>query len=197
MKPGSIEVIIGPMFSGKSEELIRRLCLSQDENLQTRAFKHAADTRYSEQHIVSHSGLRFPAVAVASLPAPLFSISRDVHVLGIDEAHLFEDDLGKAVRAVANRGIRVIVAGLDLDYLGQPYAGMADLTGIADGLTRKTGICARCGAGSLFSQRIIASKERIVIGSEGIYEPRCRQCFIPGIDPGQSSVLAGPRDAHR
>ena len=196
-KHGSIEVIAGPMFSGKSEELIRRLRRAQIARLNIRVFKHSADDRYSVDHVVSHSEWRIPSAAVrhaAEIPGSLEQIP---HVIGIDEAHFFEETLVDIVRNLAAGGARVIVAGLDLDYLGQPFGPMPQLLAIAEEVTKTHAICMRCGDSAHFSQRLAPSNERVLVGAADTYEARCRRCFVPRVDAAgvDASALECPGSA--
>lgn len=186
MHLGSIEVIAGPMFSGKSEELIRRLRRAEIARLPIQVFKHQVDDRYSVEHVVSHSEWRFPSRSVSTSAEIVAGCATETRVVGIDEAHFFDDDLPSVLRSLAERGIRVIVAGLDLDYLGQPFGSMAQLLALAEEVSKIHAICARCGSPAHFTQRLVASAERLLVGNADAYEARCRRCFIPST-PGHDS----------
>ncbi len=173
---GWIEVIAGSMFSGKSEELIRRLRRAQIARQKVQIFKPAFDTRYSERHIVSHSEMRIDSESVASSEALLQFVEADTEVVGIDEGQFFDADLPAVCNTLANMGKRVIVAGLDQDYLGKPFEPMPQLLAIAEYVTKELAICVVCGNPANRSQRLVDSGERVVVGAAGAYEARCRKC---------------------
>jgi len=180
-KPGWIEVIAGSMFSGKSEELIRRLRRAQIARQKVQIFKPTIDTRYSQDEIVSHSDMKIPSEPVRS-SAELFSrVDPDTEVVGIDEGQFFDADLPAACIRLANAGKRVIVAGLDQDYLGKPFEPMPQLLAIAEYITKTLAICMVCGGPANHTQRLVASKERVLVGASGTYEARCRHCFDPAL----------------
>jgi thymidine kinase len=176
---GWIEVITGSMFSGKSEELIRRLRRAQIARLKVQIFKPAIDNRYSENHITSHSEMRIPSENVASSRELLERVLRDTDVIGIDEGQFFDAELPAVCNTIANQGKRVIVAGLDQDYLGKPFEPMPQLLAIAEYITKTLAICMVCGAPANHTQRLVASSERVLVGAQGTYEARCRHCFDP------------------
>jgi thymidine kinase len=176
---GWIEVITGSMFSGKSEELIRRLRRAQIGRLKVQIFKPAIDNRYGEDHITSHSEMRIPSVNVATSRELLERILPDTEVVGIDEGQFFDQELPAVCNTVADQGKRVIVAGLDQDYLGKPFEPMPQLLAIAEYITKTLAICVVCGAPANHTQRLVASSERVLVGAQGTYEARCRQCFDP------------------
>ena len=176
---GWIEVICGSMFSGKSEELIRRLRRAQIARQKVQIFKPALDTRYAADHIVSHSEMRIPSTAVESARELLEQVEADTEVVGIDEGQFFDLELPAVCNTLADRGKRVIVAGLDQDYLGNPFEPIPQLLAIADSITKVTAVCVVCGRPATKSQRLIPSEERVVVGGGAIYEPRCRGCFDP------------------
>jgi thymidine kinase len=178
-KPGWIEVIAGGMFSGKSEELIRRLRRAQIAKQRVQIFKPAIDTRYSQDEIVSHSDMKIPSEAVRSSSEMLSRVKADTEVIGIDEGQFFDAELPGACITLANRGQRVIVAGLDQDYLGKPFEPMPQLLAIAEYITKTLAICMVCGGPANHTQRLVASKERVLVGASGTYEARCRHCFDP------------------
>jgi len=176
---GFIEVITGSMFSGKSEELIRRLRRAQIARQQVQIFKPAIDDRTDAGHIVSHSEMKIPSVAVASSRALLAAVAPGTDVVGIDEGQFFDAELPAACTALANAGTRVIVAGLDTDYLGRPFEPMPHLLAIAEYITKTLAICMVCGGPAGHTQRLVASQERVLVGAAGTYEARCRKCFDP------------------
>ena len=184
---GWIEVIVGSMFSGKSEELIRRLRRAQIARQKVQIFKPAIDRRYADDHIVSHSEMRIPSVAVASSRALLEQVAAETEVIGIDEGQFFDLELPMICNTLADQGKRVIVAGLDQDYLGKPFEPMPQLLAIAEYITKTHAICMVCGNPANHTQRLVASGDRVLVGAQGLYEARCRVCFDP--------LLAGPPEA--
>jgi thymidine kinase len=178
-KTGWIEVITGSMFSGKSEELIRRLRRAQIARQKVQIFKPRFDTRYSNDHIVSHSEMRIPSQAVSSSKDLLALVDEDTEVVGIDEGQFFDQDLPAVCNQLANMGKRVIVAGLDQDYLGKPFEPVPQLLAIAEYITKTLAICVVCGGPANHTQRLVASKDRVLLGAQGMYEARCRHCFDP------------------
>lgn len=178
-RPGWIEVICGSMFSGKSEELIRRLRRAQIAKQKVQIFKPKIDSRYSDNHIVSHSEMRISSEAVASSEELFKSVEVDTEVVGIDEGQFFDEGLVAVCNRLASGGKRVIVAGLDQDYLGKPFEPMPQLLAVAEYITKTLAICVQCGNPANHTQRLFASRERVVVGAAGAYEARCRQCFEP------------------
>jgi len=176
---GWIEVIVGSMFSGKSEELIRRLRRAQIARQKAQIFKPALDARYSENHIVSHSEMRIESQAVGSAREILALVELGTEVVGIDEGQFFDQELVAVANQLASQGKRVIIAGLDMDYLGKPFEPMPQLLAIAEDITKARAICVQCGNPATYTQRLIASQERVVVGAAGSYEARCRRCFDP------------------
>ena len=176
---GWIEVIVGSMFSGKSEELIRRLRRAQIARQRVQIFKPALDTRYAADHIVSHSEMRIPSAAVMSARVLLDQVAPDTEVVGIDEGQFFDAELPMVCNTLADQGKRVIVAGLDQDYLGKPFEPMPQLLAIAEYITKTLAICMVCGNPANHTQRLIASADRVLLGTQGTYEARCRRCFDP------------------
>ena len=174
-KRGWIEVICGSMFSGKTEELIRRLKRARIANLKVEIFKPALDTRYDETQVVSHD-----ANAIQSTPIDksqtILLLAQDVDVVGIDEAQFFDNEITTVCETLALRGIRVIVAGLDMDYTGRPFGQMPDLLAIADFITKLHAICVKCGNLANFSFRKTAQDSQVLLGEKETYEPRCRIC---------------------
>jgi thymidine kinase len=180
-KPGWIEAIAGSMFSGKSEELIRRLRRAQIARQEVQIFKPTIDTRWSQDEIVSHSDMKIPSETVRS-SADLFDRVRpETEVVGIDEGQFFDAELPATCIRLANAGKRVIVAGLDQDYLGKPFEPMPQLLAIAEYITKTLAICMVCGGPASQTQRLVASKERVLVGASGTYEARCRHCFDPSL----------------
>ncbi len=176
---GWVEVICGSMFSGKSEELIRRLRRAQIARQRVQIFKPMIDNRYDEAHIVSHSDMRIGSETVATAKEILERVDGRTEVIGIDEAQFFDPEIVPICSKLADMGKRVIVAGLDQDYLGKPFDPMPQLLAIAEYITKTLAVCVRCGNPANRTQRLIASEERIVVGAGDIYEPRCRRCHEP------------------
>lgn len=178
---GSLEVIAGSMFSGKSEELIRRVRRAQIARQQVQIFKPRIDARYAEDHIVSHSEMKLASEVVDSARQIEERTRPDTEVVGIDEAQFFDQSLVEVVSRLADRGVRVIVAGLDQDYMGRPFDPMPQLMAVAEYVTKTLAICMLCGAPANRSQRLVAATDRVVVGGANQYEARCRACFQPGI----------------
>ena len=178
---GWIEVICGPMFSGKSEELIRRLRRAMIARKRVEVFKPAIDDRYSETEIVSHGDLRMKSQAVANAGEILQRIDWRAEVIGIDESNFLGEALVDAAQRLADSGKQVIIAGLDTDYMGRPFAPMPDLLAHAESITKTLAICVRCGNPAKHTQRLRGSDDLIVVGAADMYEARCRRCFEPGI----------------
>ncbi len=176
---GWIEVIVGSMFSGKSEELIRRLRRAQIARQKVQIFKPAVDNRHADDQIVSHSEMRIESRPVASARALLDLVAADTEVVGIDEGQFFDLELPLICNTLADQGKRVIVAGLDKDYLGKPFEPMPQLLAIAEYITKTLAICMVCGNPANHTQRLVASEDRVLIGASGKYEARCRRCFDP------------------
>ena len=184
IRPGSrthgwIEVITGSMFSGKSEELIRRLRRAQIARQKVQIFKPVIDNRYGDSHITSHSAMRIESETVASSRELLEHVRHDTEVVGIDEGQFFDAELPAVVNTLADQGRRVIVAGLDQDSLGKPCEPMPQLLAIAVYITKTLAICFVCGEPANHTQRLVASSERVLVGAQGMYEARCRACFDP------------------
>jgi thymidine kinase len=178
---GWIEVIAGSMFSGKSEELIRRLRRAQIARQRVQIFKPLVDDRYSEDHIVSHSDMRIASQNVSTAAELLTCVDVDTEVVGIDEAQFFDVALPDVCNTLADRGKRVIVAGLDQDYLGRPFEPIPQLLAIAEYITKTQAICMVCGDPASHTQRLVASSDRVLVGASGLYEARCRHCFDPAL----------------
>ena len=176
---GWIEVVVGPMFSGKSEELIRRLRRAEFAKQRVQIFKPAIDERYSADEIVSHSGLGIPSDSVSNAGEIMQKVQPRTEVVGIDEAQFLGDEVVDVCNQLANLGKRVIVAGLDTDYRGRPFEPMPRLLAIAEEITKLLAICVRCGNPAVHTQRLVESEELIVVGASGTYEARCRRCFEP------------------
>jgi thymidine kinase len=179
---GWIEVIAGSMFSGKSEELIRRLNRARIARQKVQVFKPAIDARYSIEEIASHSGQKHVSVPVSSTAEMLSQIHEDTQVVGIDEGQFFDAAIVDVVNALARSGKRVIVAGLDQDYTGKPFEPMPQLLSIAEFITKTHAICVKCGATANYSQRTVESEARVEVGAADKYEARCRKCFVPHAD---------------
>ena len=176
---GWIEVIAGSMLSGKSQELIRRLRRAQIAKRKVQIFKPKIDNRYSDDHIISHSEMRIASEYLRSSRELLTSVTADTEVVGIEEGPFFDAELPAVCSALADQGKRVIVAGLDPDYLGKPFEPMPQLLAIAEYITKTLAICMVCGAPANHTQRLVASSERVLVGASGTYEARCRHCFDP------------------
>ncbi|MCJ8208547.1 thymidine kinase [Mucilaginibacter sp. RS28] len=177
---GSIEVICGSMFSGKTEELIRRMKRAQIARLRVEIFKPKTDVRYDETNVVSHNQNAIPSVPVEHSSSLLLLITDNVDVVGIDEAQFFDDELPNVCNALANRGIRVIVAGLDMDFKGQPFGPMPAIMAMAESVTKVYAVCVQCGNPALYSYRLVPDSGKILLGEKESYEPRCRVCFNKG-----------------
>ncbi len=177
---GWIEVICGPMFSGKSEELIRRLRRAIIARKRVQVFKPVIDDRYSKEEIVSHADSRLRAEAVPNASDILGKLDWRTQVVGIDEANFMGMDLVDVASRLADAGKQVIIAGLDTDYLGRPFHPIPELLAMAESITKALAICMRCGNPAKHTQRLVVSEELIVVGAGGMYEARCRRCFEPG-----------------
>ncbi len=175
-KSGSIEVICGSMFSGKTEELIRRLKRAQFAKLKIATFKPSLDKRYSEMDVVSHDSQSVSCTPIKT-PSRILQLSADAQVVGIDEAQFFDESLVEVCQTLANRGVRVIVAGLDTDYLGKPFGPIPGLMAVAEDVQKVHAICVRCGGLANHSHRLSASKKLVLLGEKDVYEPLCRQCY--------------------
>jgi len=186
---GWIEVIAGSMFSGKSEELIRRLRRARIARQHVQVFKPAIDDRYSADDVVSHSDQRLPSERVANAEEIWVRVHPETQVVGIDEAQFLDADLVAVCERLADAGLRVVVAGLDQDYLGRPFEPMPQLLAVAEYITKTRAICVRCGQPALRSQRLGRSTERVVVGAAESYEPRCRACY-EGPDSSEAPLFA-------
>jgi thymidine kinase len=179
---GWIEVICGSMFSGKTEELIRRVRLATIAREKVVIFKPRIDDRFAEREIVSHGDQRMASIPIARAGEILERLAPDTDVVGIDEAQFFGADLVEVCEKLAGQGKRVIVAGLDQDYLGRPFEPMPSLLAVAEFITKNLAICVQCGNPANRSQRLAPSKERVLLGATEVYEARCRRCFRPAPD---------------
>ena len=175
-RQGRIEVVCGSMFSGKTEELIRRMRRAQFAKQKVEIFKPAIDTRYSEEDVVSHDQKHIRSTPVDS-SASILLLSSDIDVVGIDEAQFLDQGLVDVCNELANRGVRVIIAGLDMDFRGQPFGPMPALCAIADDVTKVHAICVKCGSLAYVSHRTVADERRVLLGETQEYEPLCRHCY--------------------
>ena len=175
-RPGRIEVVCGSMFSGKTEELIRRLRRAKFAKQKVEIFKPAIDVRYSEEDVVSHDQNHILSTPIDS-SASILLLSSDIDVVGIDEAQFMDMGLVDVCNELANRGVRVIVAGLDMDYRGVPFGPMPALCAIADDVTKVHAICVRCGSLAYVSHRKVQNDKRVLLGETAEYEPLCRECY--------------------
>jgi thymidine kinase len=175
-KKGWIEVIRGSMFSGKTEELIRRMKRAKFANQRVEIFKPRIDIRYSEEEVVSHDSNAIRSTPVDSAQTILLMAS-DVDVVGIDEAQFFDEGIVEVCRKLADNGVRVILAGLDMDYLGKPFGPMPALMATAEYVTKVHAICVRCGNLAHHSHRLIVDDKQVVLGAQDSYQPICRHCF--------------------
>ena len=178
---GWIEAICGPMFSGKSEELMRRLRRAMIARKRVQVFKPAIDQRYSSAEIVSHSDLRMKSQVIQQASEILPQLDPRTEVVGIDESNFFGPDLVEVATQLADSGKQVMIAGLDTDYMGRPFPPMPDLLSLAESITKTLAICMRCGNPAKHTQRLVESSDLIVVGAGGMYEARCRRCFEPGV----------------
>ncbi|HEX5890459.1 MAG TPA: thymidine kinase [Pyrinomonadaceae bacterium] len=179
---GWVEVIAGSMFSGKSEELIRRLRRAKIARQKVQVFKPELDSRFSNNHIVSHSEMRHESANSRSASEIMAKVDPDTEVVGIDEGQFFDNELVRVANELAGRGVRVIIAGLDQDYTGKPWEPMPQLLAIAEYITKTHAICMKCGQPANYSQRTFESEERVAVGASDKYEARCRRCFVPHAD---------------
>jgi thymidine kinase len=179
---GWIEVIAGSMFSGKSEELIRRLRRAKIARQKVQVFKPEIDARFSGNHIVSHSEMRHESSNIRSAAEIIEKLEPNTEVVGIDEGQFFDEELVNVANELARRGLRVIIAGLDQDYTGKPFEPMPQLLAVAEYITKTHAICMKCGQPANYSQRTFESEERVAVGASDKYEARCRGCFVPHAD---------------
>jgi thymidine kinase len=192
---GWIEAICGPMFSGKSEELIRRLRRAMIARKRVQVFKPEIDKRYSADEIVSHGDLRMKSDVVSDAADILQKIDWRTQVVGVDESNFFDSNLVEVANQLADTGKQVIIAGLDTDYMGRPFGPMPELLAVAESITKMLAICMRCGNPAKHTQRLVESDDLIVVGAAGMYEARCRRCFEPGIPKQELLDFARPRAA--
>ncbi|MBR0524043.1 MAG: thymidine kinase [Prevotella sp.] len=184
-RPGRIEVVCGSMFSGKTEELIRRLKRATFAKQRVEIFKPSLDTRYSEVDVVSHDQNAIPSTPIDSSSSILL-LAGDNDVIGIDEAQFLDEGLVDVCNQLANRGVRVIIAGLDMDFRGVPFGPMPALCAIADEVTKVHAICVKCGSLAYLSHRLIRNDKRVLLGETGEYEPLCRDCYRMAIEEENS-----------
>jgi thymidine kinase len=193
--PGRIEVITGPMFSGKSEELIRRLKRAQIAKQRVACFKPDLDVRYHRSAIASHSAQTLEAVTVANvgeMQTFLLPIVDRIDVVGVDEAQFLDSSLLRLAGELVHLGKRVLLAGLDTTFSGEPFAPIPDLMAVADEVTKLSAVCMLCGAPAIHTQRLGSSQELVVVGAAGVYEARCRACFRPWVDEHSAEQLELP-----
>jgi thymidine kinase len=190
---GWIEVICGPMFSGKSEELIRRLRRAMIARKRVQVFKPVIDDRYSPDEIVSHADARMKSEVVDGAAGILEKLDWRTQVVGVDEANFMGPELVEIAGRLADSGKQVLVAGLDTDYLGRPFSPLPDLLAVAESITKTLAICMRCGNPAKHTQRLVESKDLIVVGAAGLYEARCRRCFEPGLPRQEMLEFAAPQ----
>ncbi|MBR2101443.1 MAG: thymidine kinase [Prevotella sp.] len=180
-RPGRIEVVCGSMFSGKTEELIRRLKRAKFARQRVEIFKPSLDIRYSDHDVVSHDQNSITSTPIDSSSSILL-LTSDIDVVGIDEAQFFDDGLVSVCNDLANRGVRVIVAGLDMDFKGVPFGPMPALCAIADEVTKVHAICVKCGALAYVSHRLVKNDKRVLLGETQEYEPLCRECYKKALE---------------
>lgn len=193
--PGRIEVITGPMFSGKSEELIRRLKRAQIAKRRVLCFKPNLDARYHRTAIASHSSQILDAHTVANvegLKAVLFPLIEGIEVIGIDEAQFFDPSLVSLSLELLQLGKRIVIAGLDTSFAGEPFPPIPDLMAVADEVVKLSAVCMQCGAPAVHTQRLGSSQSLVLVGAAGLYEARCRACFRPYVDEHASEQLELP-----
>jgi thymidine kinase len=190
---GWIEVICGPMFSGKSEELMRRLRRAMIARKRVQVFKPIIDDRYSADEIVSHTDIRMKSEAMTDVSEILPRLDWRTQVVGIDEANFFGQGLVEIANQLADSGKQVLVAGLDTDYMGRPFPPIPDLLTLAESITKTLAICMRCGNPAKHTQRLVESNDLIVVGAAGMYEARCRRCFEAGVPKQEYLDFARPQ----
>jgi thymidine kinase len=190
---GWIEVICGPMFSGKSEELMRRLRRAMIARKRVQVFKPMIDNRYSHNEIVSHGDIRMRSEVVNGASDIIKALDWRTQVVGIDETNFMGPELIKVAEQLADSGKQVILAGLDTDFMGRPFSPIPDLLAHAESITKTLAICMRCGNPAKHTQRLVESEDLIVVGAAGMYEARCRRCFEPGIPKQEYLEFARPR----
>ncbi len=181
---GCIEIVCGSMFSGKTEELLRRIKRAHFARQKIQVFKPRVDNRYDAVKVVSHEGANTEAIPVGSSRELFDMVQPDTAIVGVDEVQFFDDEIVETVQKLADRGARVVCAGLDQDYMGKPFGPMPQLMAIAEYVTKLHAVCSRCGREASRSQRIIAREGQLFVGGSADYEARCRVCFVAGaVDP--------------
>ena len=190
---GWIEVICGPMFSGKSEELMRRLRRAMIARKRVQVFKPLIDDRYSHNEIVSHGAIRMPSEVVGTAADIMEKLDRRTQVVGVDEANFMGAGLIDVAGELADSGKQVILAGLDTDFMGRPFSPIPELLAHAESIMKTLAICERCGNPAKHTQRLVESEDLIVVGAAGLYEARCRRCFEPGIPKQEYLEFAKPK----
>ena len=190
-RPGRIEVVCGSMFSGKTEELIRRIKRAVFAKQRVEIFKPSIDTRYSDEEVVSHDRNTILSTPIDT-SASILLLSADIDVVGIDEAQFLDEGLVDVCNELANRGVRVIVAGLDMDFKGIPFGPMPALCAIADEVTKVHAICVKCGALAYVSHRLVQEEKRVRLGEKAQYEPLCRDCYIKAIEQERNASPTKP-----
>ena len=176
------------MFSGKTEELIRRMKRAQFAKQKVEIYKPCIDVRYSEDKVVSHDSHSIPSTPIDS-PAKMLELSNDVEVVGVDEAQFFDSSIVEVVQELANKGIRVIIAGLDTDFLGKPFGPMPALMAVAEDIQKVHAICVRCGSPANHSHRLSKSEELVLLGEKDEYEPLCRHCYNAAIEAEKKEII--------
>ena len=179
-KSGCIEVVCGSMFSGKTEELIRRLRRAQFANQKIAIFKPAIDRRYSDVEVVSHDFHKISSTPVSSA-SEMLDVPEDIQVVGVDEAQFFDESLVDVCQTLANKGVRVIVAGLDTDFKGVPFGPIPMLMAVAEDVQKVHAICVRCGSLANYSHRLSKSEDLVLLGEKDVYEPLCRDCYLKAV----------------
>ena len=182
-RPGRIEVVCGSMFSGKTEELIRRIKRAVFARQRVEIFKPSIDTRYSEEDVVSHDHNTIMSTPIDT-SASILLLASDVDVVGIDEAQFLDEGLVDVCNELANRGVRVIIAGLDMDFKGVPFGPIPALCAIADEVTKVHAICVKCGSLAYISHRLVQDEKRVLLGEKAKYEPLCRECYQKAMSEG-------------
>ena len=183
---GRIEVICGSMFSGKTEELIRRLKRAKFARQKVEIFKPALDTRYSDVEVVSHDSNHITSTPIES-SAYILTLTNDVDVVGIDEAQFFDNELVEVCNELARRGVRVIIAGLDMDFRCQPFGPMPALMAVADSVTKVHAICVKCGNLAYVSHRLVDGDKQVLLGEKMEYEPLCRECYYKALSEAENT----------
>ncbi len=194
---GWIEVVCGPMFSGKSEELIRRLRRAMIARKRVQVFKPVIDDRYSKNEIVSHADVRMQSLVVSGAGEILSKLDWRTQVVGVDEANFMGPELVEIAGQLADSGKQVIIAGLDTDYLGRPFSPIPELLAMAESITKTLAVCMRCGNPAKHTQRLVGGEDLIVVGAAGQYEARCRRCFEPGLPRQEMLPFPSPPPAPR